>query len=533
MKCRFSKKTLAIWGGLLAFSSVLLFFISPDSYLNDMHTRADSAWFFMCGKAWMNGLVPYVDFADSKGPLLWLIYGIGYLINHTSYVGVYWISCLWYSLVYFLTYKIALLFLKDNRKSLVCAFLMTLAFFNPWFHNEIRAEDFCLLFMTWSLYRVCILLYSEHLSEKEELRSFGILGVCFAALFLIKFNIAAMQAILIICSLYYLVREKKGWLKPFLYGLGGFSLVVLPFVIYFLIAGNFTAFIHEYLLNTLQTVDKAAPNETNILLDQVATTNPILLYILEWGDIVYCPELAALLLMLVLGGILFLHQRNKYGWMPLIVSIAIFSLAIRHHFMYYFNICSFLAIFLMIGTISLFNKPLPRWAVPLIAFAAVSIIVPFHILTYNFKILFFNDNINQRDYYKATYLMSQVEQPRLVYAYGHELGFGVPVGTLPAGKYWTKQTGITDQMLEEHNNLILSGKADFIFIHESSFEQPGYISETMLASAGYHEYLRIGEGENIILFSNHENLDVKEYATPSRKDLFLKKNYLTTIRNEN
>ena len=27
----------------------------------------------------MNGLTPYVDFTDSKGPLLWLIYGIGYL----------------------------------------------------------------------------------------------------------------------------------------------------------------------------------------------------------------------------------------------------------------------------------------------------------------------------------------------------------------------------------------------------------------------------------------------------------------------
>ena len=44
-----------------------------------MYGHNDSAWFFMCGKAVMNGLTPYVDFTDSKGPLLWLIYGIGYL----------------------------------------------------------------------------------------------------------------------------------------------------------------------------------------------------------------------------------------------------------------------------------------------------------------------------------------------------------------------------------------------------------------------------------------------------------------------
>ena len=56
-----------------AFAVVLLFIISPDSYTHDLYGRHDSAWFFMCGKAWMEGLTPYVDFADSKGPVLWLI----------------------------------------------------------------------------------------------------------------------------------------------------------------------------------------------------------------------------------------------------------------------------------------------------------------------------------------------------------------------------------------------------------------------------------------------------------------------------
>ena len=60
---------------VIAFA--VLFLVSPDSYTHDLFDHMDSAWFFMCGKAWMNGMIPYVDFADSKGPLLWLIYGIG------------------------------------------------------------------------------------------------------------------------------------------------------------------------------------------------------------------------------------------------------------------------------------------------------------------------------------------------------------------------------------------------------------------------------------------------------------------------
>ena len=44
----------------------LLFFSSPDSYLYDITYRDDSSWFFTAGRAWMNGMVPYVDFADSN-----------------------------------------------------------------------------------------------------------------------------------------------------------------------------------------------------------------------------------------------------------------------------------------------------------------------------------------------------------------------------------------------------------------------------------------------------------------------------------
>lgn len=78
------------WLVLFLFSFFLLTFLSPDSFLTHLCTmREDSAWFFTAGKAWMEGMTPYIDFADSKGPLLWLIYGIGYLLSPTSYIGVF------------------------------------------------------------------------------------------------------------------------------------------------------------------------------------------------------------------------------------------------------------------------------------------------------------------------------------------------------------------------------------------------------------------------------------------------------------
>ena len=76
---------------------VILLIISPDSYLHYPFSQLDSACFFTAGKAIMNGMIPYVDFADSKGPLLWLIYGLGYILSNHDYIGVFWLSWISFS----------------------------------------------------------------------------------------------------------------------------------------------------------------------------------------------------------------------------------------------------------------------------------------------------------------------------------------------------------------------------------------------------------------------------------------------------
>ena len=103
---------------------VLLFIISPDSVTHDLNMRIDESIFFMAGKAWMNGLVPYVDFADSKGPLLWLIYGIGYLLSPKNYLGIFLINCLMYSVMGYYVFKTINIYNRDLRKCFVGTVLM-------------------------------------------------------------------------------------------------------------------------------------------------------------------------------------------------------------------------------------------------------------------------------------------------------------------------------------------------------------------------------------------------------------------------
>ena len=84
---------------------LVLFFCIHESYLYSHIFIYDSAWYFICGKAWIEGLKPYIDFADSKGPLLWSIYALAYKLHSYSLVGVLWLASGFYTLTLWFIYK--------------------------------------------------------------------------------------------------------------------------------------------------------------------------------------------------------------------------------------------------------------------------------------------------------------------------------------------------------------------------------------------------------------------------------------------
>ena len=57
---------------------------SPLYKLNDWY---DAQCFFTMGKSMMNGLVPYLDLFEQKGPLLFFIYGIASIISNTKNIS--------------------------------------------------------------------------------------------------------------------------------------------------------------------------------------------------------------------------------------------------------------------------------------------------------------------------------------------------------------------------------------------------------------------------------------------------------------
>ena len=461
-----------IFLSLALFATVLLFIISPDSYTHDLYGRCDSAWFFMCGKAWMEGLTPYVDFADSKGPLLWLIYGIGYLISPRNYIGVFWLSCLWYAVIFYITYLTAKLFLSGRRLSVACSVLMALAFFNPMFHYETRAEDWAMLFLMASMYLTCKMLYTDEMDKRGINIAFFILGVCFAALVLIKYNIAAMQVVFILFALYHAIRHHHTIGSPLLFLLAGMVVVSIPFVAYLAHRGSLEAMMQEYFVNSYHT----ATANTSLLKDLS----------IEWGKVLTDKFRLPLFVILTAGSVLAYFKLDRYKLFPLVSTMFVFAISNVHAYWdFYFNSCAICCIWPAVYVLKHIKaiKPITAVSCVMVLLTASQLVIDKYI-KHN---MFWNDGWERKHFYNIEYWASQTAPPKVINAFFYEYGHGILSKSLPAAKYWSLQNGGSSSMLKEQMQYIRTQRPDVVFYNDSTtlYADPLFNGPSFIRSAGY------------------------------------------------
>ncbi len=487
---------------LSAFVFAMLFLVSYDSYTHYPFPRADSAWFFMCGKSWMNGMIPYVDFTDSKGPLLWLIYGIGYLLSHFNYHGVFWVSWVFYIFTYYFVFKTCEIFLEDRAKSLLGSVLMSFIFFLPWIHNEVRAEDFGQLFITFSVYSASLLLFSKDPRPKTRMH-FIALGACFGALFLIKYNMAAVQAVFILFSL-YAVCDKKRSFKPVIAGAGllalGFTAICLPFIIFFIATGSLSSFINEYFFNTILTF--ITPLEAGMPEDTILSS-----YAYSWNKVFSHPRIVLVIVVELVGAVLFMMKLKKHKSFPIVVSIWIWLTAAMHaKWLYYYNAASVSMLFTVVYLLWSVKVRRPgRWIAPVCAATLVIVSLGnYHKMPQ--PVLRWMDSPAMEQFDSVSRIISRIENPRILNTY-QETGFGIESGALPAGKRWSVQNGGTMQMIEEHCDLIREMKPDFIifFVDSPIYYYP--LTQEDIESIGYVKcFAGNFDDHPRVIFTKHKEL---------------------------
>ena len=470
---------------LSLWTVAMLMLLSSDSPLHGDWDRLDSAIFFMSGKALMNGLQPYVDFADSKGPLLWLIYGIGYLLSPRSYVGVFWLSCVCYAAILYYNYLTARLFLGGRLRPLAVAMVMPFIYFQYWFHDDVRAEDFCTLPVSVSLYYVMCLLTAggrqvtgrqagSDLLPLPNPRTVGlVLGACFSALVLIKFSIALMQAVMIVVVLcYYLFVDYQA--PRFLKSLfAGAVLFALPFVVFLGVRGSVGAFVDEYFFNTLATVTPEGDVSDK--------------YTEELSKALRSPKRLALLLALISGGWLAGRQLTRYRYVPLLLCVVFFLSCTRHYMAYYHSACYVLLLFMVIHFVA--QVPvLKRWHAAavcacMLGWGYAENVRPVSHLS---KLWLPGDHRHRHEHYQYLSEAIKGDKPKILYLYGADYGYGLASEALPAGRYWTYQYGSTRKMEADHVSLLTSGRADYVIVSDRARAKRHGFGQKKIREQGYH-----------------------------------------------
>jgi hypothetical protein len=327
----------------MLWSFFIQLFLSNDSPFFGLAHRIDSAWFYMEGKAFLYGLRPYVEFTDFKGPIIWLFYGIGWLISPLDYHGMYVVSGVLYAVTLFFNYKTANVFLQSEKRSLAATLPMIFVYFFPWFHFETRSEDLMLPFVAISLYALFKRLYAE---ERDDRADFMMLGGCFTVLVLMKYNVAAVQGVMILVALWDQYKHKRGLALPFGWMIIISVVIAAPFIIYFIATDTLGAFFHNYFVLAYETVTLENSDSPSYMQDLAGI-------LADYRKIVF-------IVVVFVSGMLLSLKLKRYKYVPVAIAMLFIAMMTRHNvWNYYYGVCYIFVIYLFID-ILLINKEQPR-----------------------------------------------------------------------------------------------------------------------------------------------------------------------------
>ena len=242
------KEKLQTAGFIVLVAFGFLTICSRSSFIYLFNNWDDANSYFSMGKVMMNGGVIYRDIFDQKGPLLYFIYGLGYLMSHTTFTGVFILEILSLALVLGAEYKLLRLYLKHEISLLMLPLGALVITASKSFYWGGSAEEFCLPILAWGLYFSVKYFkdrYPEPFSNKQII-VFGILAGC---IMLIKYTVLgfyfAWMAMIALANF-----NPKNWrnsIQNCCFFLLGMMIPVIPWLVYFGMNGALDDWYQAYI----------------------------------------------------------------------------------------------------------------------------------------------------------------------------------------------------------------------------------------------------------------------------------------------
>lgn len=230
---RWHKRALQL-AFLLLFSGVfVLCFSYSTSFLYPGYYGSDSAIFQLIGKYWAQGVVPYKQLFDHKGPLIFFIDAIGYAIHGRS--GILVLQTLSLAVTIGAFYRFCRLGMGWLPAGVSTA--VSLLYLARSFDEGNMTEEYSLPFLAICLYLAgrWYLRQTKGDVPCHPWQYAAVYGGCFAAVVMLRLTNAILigSLVLVIVILLIVCRQWRNLWHNALGFLGGFGVCFLPFVAYF------------------------------------------------------------------------------------------------------------------------------------------------------------------------------------------------------------------------------------------------------------------------------------------------------------
>ncbi|MCL2255053.1 MAG: hypothetical protein FWC09_11485 [Lachnospiraceae bacterium] len=445
------------------FSFAIMLFATTSSPLYTFNQWDDVNIHFTIGKGLFNGRIHMVDLIDNKGPVIHLIYGLAWFIDSTGHTGVYVLLSLFLALSMIHVYRMALLFIKNDDLCLFIGILSSvplLIFRRSSFLNSGGSiEEFTLCILTIALYYFTLYFVK---AEVFSNRHIILLGMLFAAVFMMKFNLSTFFLGFLSVIFIKMLIDKE-WIflfRSILYFLCGTLMIIAPYLIYALINKSLRNFIDIYFLLSSKYL---MPEGTSFITKLSATFSNANLSLLH----------LAFVIIVIIGVVFAMRFINKWFSVGYSLSLIFLFFSIYLGDVYtYTHIPLFVFIPLLIITTGVaFEKLFPHFEIKgIVKITAVTVIF-FAIILLNglYKSDMFLHRSEPVQIRMAELIKTYAvdDSPTLLQAFGLDYGFYTASGIIPDEPYFTDLNISHDVMPEIRNSRrdsVKYGKYEFVIL---------------------------------------------------------------------
>ena len=316
---------MLLYGAVTAF--LFLTICSRSSFLYPCNNWDDANSYFTMGKFMMNGGVIYRDLYDQKGPYLYLLYGLAYLLKHDSFAGVFVLEVISLTAYLMAGYRIARLYCKKETAALLMPLMALAVTASRSFYWGGAAEEFCLPLLAWSLY-TSLRYFKEEYPGPPSGKMLLIHGIFAGIIMLVKYTMLGFYfAWMGIIAVMLLLKPSGGGEAPGFDGifakrlfvsvkscgifLAGMSLAVLPWLVYFGYHGALDDWYQCYVYNNVFLYSDLG-GETVTLGGKIYTLVKILYYLILDNYVYMYPILIGFVMTLASTKQRWYEKVNRY-----------------------------------------------------------------------------------------------------------------------------------------------------------------------------------------------------------------------------